>query len=656
MVTSAFEIKIALIGHVSAGKTTVLNALFREKYGEVSMGRTTAGINYFRISSAKKNLEEIVSDDDELLDGKESGDANSSSVKEKGVEMKWSVVEDRENRTAKSTLAEIAADNIKLRESDEIQEKFFDIALDEVFCDMRNDTALVLVDIPGINEAGSGSKYKNFVEEKWNTFDCVVITMDARQGVNTEEQVALLEFAKRNLREKKDVPVLILFNKVDDPDDEEQGAIVQEARQEVERVFEVSDRKDALASLLGAARAKTRSSRDDLFPAFIPISAIHAFIYRTASLMSMEQFKLFDKNLIEKLGREEVGKWRWAMLGEDKRYAVAHAAVINKTTYTERLAATNFDKVLTALSHAVGDSSNQLKLIQKQLAVSLKSLSPEKGLSRQLNGILEKSRSLGIQKTLPLNEIFWSNYQDLEDKAFGQLKGPPNVDGLAIPMDELQEYYQLCSQHQLNDGQSKSIFRMKALVRRQLCVLLNEEHRCRTIEWKHTLTLPEMGWNSLSPEDWKTMCRSELLVSFNKSFCLTFGREKIWIESLIDKITRTSRFCNCKDHCIHGYATASCPNCRHLATFYKYCDNCGAPDGLPNCCSAPQVKSTRCTCGYLNDVLGFAMKDGELAPIERVDRTLIHRIQVPESISDAGHWGHLAWSFCQFLESAEATG
>jgi GTPase SAR1 family protein len=669
MVTSAFEIRIALIGHVSAGKTTVMNALFREKYGEVSMGRTTAGINYFRIS-AKTNLEALVTGEDEGLEGKESTDANPSRAESKEG-MKWSAVEDRENRTAKSTLAEIAADNAKLRELDEIQEKFFDIELDEVFCDMRKDTALVLVDVPGINEAGSGSKYKKFVDDKWNTFDCVVLIMDARQGVNTEEQVALLEFTKRNLKEKKDVPVLILSNKVDDPDDEEQGALVQEARQEVERVFEVSDRKDALASLLGAARAKTKSSCKDLYPAFIPISAIHAFIYRTASLMSLEQFKLFDKDLIEKLGREEVGKWKWAKLGEDERYAVAHAAVIDQTTYAERLAATNFDKVLTALSRAVGDGSNQLKLIQKQLTVSLKSVSSERGLSRQLKSIYVKATLAGVQENFQLYTFFWSNYQDLEDKAFGQLNGPTDVACLANPMDELQEYYKMCSQHHWKDEQSMSIFRMKALVRRQFCVLLTEERRSRTIEWKHTLAFPQMGWNSLSPEDWKTICRSVLLVSCYKSFCLTFGQEKIWIESVIDKINRTSRSCSCKFP--NGSDSYTCCSscgcqvtrnwCRYCGSFavsatYFYCDNCGDPgsndDEELNCCSAPQVTSTTCVCGYSDAVLGFTMKDGELASIERVGK--MHRFKSPDSVSNPGHWGHLMWMFCQFVEATGALG
>ena len=173
-----FEIKVAVVGHVSVGKTTVLNALFREKYSEVSMRRTTAGVNYFTLSQRVKHKVGAVVEE-------ESGSSGSEEP------MEWSVT-DREMRTADSTLKEIAEDNAVFRESDEIHEKFFDIELSEVFCNMRNDTRLVLVDIPGTNEANTGAKYKEYVEQKWNTFDCVVLVMDGRTGINTEEQVELL--------------------------------------------------------------------------------------------------------------------------------------------------------------------------------------------------------------------------------------------------------------------------------------------------------------------------------------------------------------------------------------------------------------------------------------------------------------------------------
>ena len=60
-----FEIKIAFIGHVSVGKTTVLNAILRDKYGEVSMRRTTAGVNYFRICT---QLDDEVEEDPRKLE------------------------------------------------------------------------------------------------------------------------------------------------------------------------------------------------------------------------------------------------------------------------------------------------------------------------------------------------------------------------------------------------------------------------------------------------------------------------------------------------------------------------------------------------------------------------------------------------------------
>lgn len=211
--------------------------------------------------------------------------------------MEWTTVLEDEYSTAESTLREITADNTAFRESSEIHVKCFDIEIDEPLCEMRDDTKLVLVDIPGINEAGAGGNYRAYVKDKWDTFDCVVVVMDGRQGANTEEQVNLLEFVKKNNEEKKDVPIIILCNKVDDPEDEEQRVLVKEMCLEIQRVFEVTSREKALDDLL---LGRPTSSSSSMYPVFIPTSAIHAFIYQTASLMTLEQFKKkFDKDLIE---------------------------------------------------------------------------------------------------------------------------------------------------------------------------------------------------------------------------------------------------------------------------------------------------------------------------------------------------------------------
>lgn len=236
MLFSTSEIKVALLGNVSAGKTTVLNALFRDKYGEVSMKRTTAGVNYFRIVTPGK---------DPSGNDKTEGE-NKEAVEESTENKAHGNIEEAEeprcpdageSRTAKSTLEEITEDNKILRETNEVKEKWFDIELDEHLMEMRKDTNLVVVDVPGINEAGACSKYKDYVNAKWHTFDCVVAVMDGKQGVNTEDQVYLLNLIRANNAEIMEIPIVVLFNKVDDPEDQEQAGLIREAKEEIYRIF-----------------------------------------------------------------------------------------------------------------------------------------------------------------------------------------------------------------------------------------------------------------------------------------------------------------------------------------------------------------------------------------------------------------------------------
>lgn len=151
MPANTFELKVGLLGHVSVGKTTGLNALLQGKFSEVSMKRTTAGINRFRLSSRKQPAIDAVEEID----------------RKKG-----------RHHSAPDTLNEITEDNAKLRQSNMVQEKVFDIELNEpLLNDIREDTRLSIVDIPGINEAGASNAYLNFVEKTWDTYDAMIVVM-----------------------------------------------------------------------------------------------------------------------------------------------------------------------------------------------------------------------------------------------------------------------------------------------------------------------------------------------------------------------------------------------------------------------------------------------------------------------------------------------
>jgi GTPase SAR1 family protein len=233
MKTHTFEIKVALLGHVSAGKSTVLNALLRDKFSEVSMRRTTAGVNFFRLHTK-------IPKDANVLDQAE-GDSNVKEDPEKVDTPPTDVgswgSEPEVLRDASHTLQTIAHDNSILRQTNQIQECTFDVELDEPLCPMLSNTKLVLIDIPGLNEAGSKAIYLKYVNDKWNTFDCVIAVMDVMQGVNTEEQVQLLRMIQRNLSTKKKMPIIVLCNKVDDPDNHEIKILVNEVRTKVKEIF-----------------------------------------------------------------------------------------------------------------------------------------------------------------------------------------------------------------------------------------------------------------------------------------------------------------------------------------------------------------------------------------------------------------------------------
>jgi hypothetical protein len=171
----------------------------------MSRKRETAGVSFFRISKQEPNESDSQSSEAIVPDEASSQPTSKPKSRESTKDQK---------RKSEAILKEIKADNKNLRNSNEVKEKVFDIDIGENLVKMRDDTKLVIVDIPGINEADTNNIYMKYVEKNWNNFDCMVVVMDASQGVNTTEQVDLLKFVKKNLKKKRDIPVIILGNKV----------------------------------------------------------------------------------------------------------------------------------------------------------------------------------------------------------------------------------------------------------------------------------------------------------------------------------------------------------------------------------------------------------------------------------------------------------
>jgi GTPase SAR1 family protein len=684
------EIKIAVIGYVSVGKTTVLNALFRDRYSHVYMTPTTAAVNNFRISTSSSSKQKAPPRNDSQEPGKRKADTMEDEDEDDDEDEDMMVDADATTspRTADSTLKEITADNAALRNSHTVQEKTFDIELQQDLCKMRPDTKLVLVDIPGINEAGASHKYRDYVTDHWHAFDCVVCVLDGTLGVNTEEQMGLLNLVKDNTTKIKDMPVIFLCNKVDEPEFDEPQVLVRAARQAVETIFQVGCREKALDAVLEKvtdvdSHLHTSGGQQQLFPVFIPISALRAFIYyQAASLKSRDEFHTtMDKDHILKLGKENVAGNKWRKLSEKEKLDKAFEVVSDPEQCREGLATSNFDKFLQVLSYSVGGEKTQVSILEKQIRVLTARLSPNVCLARELRIILERSNALG-KPTNELKHMFWNLFKDCEAQAFERFKGPGHVASLADAMKQLTEYSVLVKEAGWDDEESVIKGRMKTMIRRQFGVLFEQAHEHSSFVDTDTVDMSstEMTWESLPPGGWEVIFRSILMVA-NECVCYeNFGREIVWLENFLhwtreqlggaaSSLSSSTTVCPlCKGHNMsHQHDALLCGSCgKYFNTksnegncaYCKYRNNAVRPVGPDGRCNNSCGKTTPDPKSYKKsfpEYLKIKFVDGCLEPVDTVAyKRNVGDVDIPEGgPSNPAHYGHLLWNFCRIIKAVD---
>jgi len=200
-----FDINIVVLGCESTGKTTVVNALCGGEYSEANYGRTTEGINIFRLSKVPEK-EVMCIDLEEDASSKRSPSANLDETRC-----------NKRSRNIELTFNKIKENNEALRQSRKRgQESKFDIALNELPITMRNDAQLVITESPGLNVSKDINKdARAYIEDKWASFDAALLVMDARQSVDYDDQMESLSFVHKLCSStKKEIPVFILCNKV----------------------------------------------------------------------------------------------------------------------------------------------------------------------------------------------------------------------------------------------------------------------------------------------------------------------------------------------------------------------------------------------------------------------------------------------------------
>lgn len=334
---------------------------------------------------------------------------------------------------------------------------------------MPINTCLRLI---GINEAGASEKYSDYVSKHWHTFDSVVVILDGRQGVNTEEQVNLLKFVKKHCDTVKKVSVMTIMNKIDDPDDQEQQLLVKEAQAELERIFQKTGTENTLAAIVSKEKNlpyETVASS----PVLLPMSTIHAYIYRAASQLDFATFKeKIDDDLIEKLGREGYGR-KWKRFTSDLKAQKAFEIIQDEEEVEDGLKASKFDQCMAVLSFFVGGKGTQKWLIQQQIESTKKRLTIDHRYGEELRGLYEKVIAFGKS-----SDFIVDVFRELHKKHVGRAQEqfvlhPKNVHMLAMPMKEIFSFFALLGVMKSPVSlKQEAISMAKVLVKKQVDYLL----------------------------------------------------------------------------------------------------------------------------------------------------------------------------------------
>ena len=623
---------------VSAGKSTVLNALLGDKFSKVALKRTTAGVNFFRIIQSKKRKRT------------ESDDANSEDG------LSTIADDDKEIRGADDINKEISSDNKELRSCDAVTERTFDIRVGYPICEMRKDTQLVLIDIPSINEADSSKKYKDYVKSNWKTFDCVVLVMDAVQGVNTQEQVDLLEFVQRNNKELKDLPTIILGNKMDDLDDEDTIHQIEETRAKTIEIFGNVDCSSVPGKAKGDGKVDTNATESDVTKtAFIPLSAKNAFMYMRVGTLDLNQLDK-HQDIVEKIGIDEHGR-KFSKMKQDDKIKAFRKILDDEVELSERLDDTNFNSFLDKLSDFIGGDAKQKDILVEKVSIELKSINIDsigkKSVSEFILKAHNKCKLIGLTDFDWIKKTFWKVYLDREDKIFENTStiytGP---DAMKRLFEELKKYYYLTLVLEWADESRKTVNAMKNILLRQLSFLLEKlegwsfEAYCRhnggerydasnhdemwqlpqivttgeykyfirddpsyAMRWKDGWISPQSRhWQTLSPQDWIVILESLSLVWNQTYFVKDFGTEKVKLSTALAKFRGT--FLS-----ISGIHLESSEGTNYYNRLCLHAYN--------------EEIRTRCK--------------GRAASMAQ--------ITMPKLLSDPSHWGYLGWEYTNFCRN-----
>ncbi len=314
------NINICIVGCVSAGKSTILNALFRQDFAQAKIKRTTMVPTVF--------VE--VQDDDESACTQEYISSRIVEVNKEVIKL----TEENKNLDLNKYQSSMIFPVYKL-----------DVKISD-------NLLITLYDMPGLNDARTKDVYYRYLQENFYKFNIVIFVVDIYSGLNTSDEIDIVNFLTKNIKktkseENKNIHVLTVINKADDMQISDgelviTGELEEMYNQVVDTVQQSFEAKSISDNLIG----------------FVPICGLDAHLYRMIQKFGPD-YNLSNENIL-KIGTNDMGKKRFTMLKPQEQKDKV-LSIINDTEFIDHMIRlSGFEKLEAMLNEFISANGSSL--------------------------------------------------------------------------------------------------------------------------------------------------------------------------------------------------------------------------------------------------------------------------------------------------------
>jgi GTP-binding protein EngB required for normal cell division len=291
-------INVCLVGCVSAGKSTIINAFMGQDYAQCKIRRTTMMPNIF-----------VETSDSSIID-------SSESINKKIKEVNGEIYEQSLKSVTPFKLEDYGTELV-----------FY---VDDMNINKGNKNKICLYDMPGLNDAKTKQIYYDYLEKNFHKFNIILFVVDIQSGLNTSDEIDILNFLIRNIKlhkeiSKKNINMLTIVNKADDMQFKSTNEL--EVLGELGEMFEQTN--------LTIKQAFQKESLNSHTWGCIPICGLDAHLYRM--IKKYKDIEKISREHIMKIGVNDTGsKFRGKTLEQQKEHV---KTIINNEDFVDSMIA-----------------------------------------------------------------------------------------------------------------------------------------------------------------------------------------------------------------------------------------------------------------------------------------------------------------------------